>query len=68
MKKHLFMSPLEKVDSIMKLIAPLWLFIVHRTITTQYTGTYLDEIFWVKDEDSDGKLGKDINRIIYLKD
>ena len=55
-------------DKIMKLIAPLWLFIVHRTITTQYTGTYLDEIFWVKDEDSDGKLGKDINRIIYLKD
>lgn len=45
-----------------------WLFIVHRTITTQYTGTYLDEMFWVRDELSDGKLGKDVNRIIYLRD
>lgn len=44
-----------------------WLFVVHRTITTQYTGTYLDELFWIQDELSDGKLGKDINRIIYLK-
>ena len=44
-----------------------WLFIVHRTITTQYTGAYLDELFWIQDELSDGKLGKDINRIIYLK-
>jgi hypothetical protein len=25
------------------LMQPLWLFIVHRTITTQYTGNYLDE-------------------------
>ena len=54
--------------NVKSLMQPLWLFIVHRTITTQYTGTYLDELFWVQDEDSDGKLGKDINRIIYLKD
>ena len=52
----------------MEKIQPFWLFIVHRTITTQYTGTYLDELFWIQDELSDGKLGKDINRIIYLKD
>jgi hypothetical protein len=45
-----------------------WLFIVHRTITTQYTGTFLNEIFWVQDELHDGKLGKDVNRIIYLRD
>ena len=45
-----------------------WLFIVHRTITTQYTGSFLDDIFWVQDELHDGKLGKDVNRIIYLRD
>ena len=45
-----------------------WLFIVHRTITTQFSGSFLDEIFWVQDELSDGKLGKDVNRIIYLRD
>lgn len=42
-----------------------WLFIIHRTITTQFAGTYLDDLFWVEDELSDGKLGKDVNRIIY---
>lgn len=47
---------------------PYWLFIVHRTITTQYTGSFLDEMFWVQDELHDGKLGKDVNRIIYLRD
>ncbi len=45
-----------------------WLFVVHRVITTQYTGTYLDELFWIQDELSDGKLGKNVNRIIYQKD
>lgn len=52
----------------LKKVQPFWLFIVHRTITTQYTGSYLDELFWVQDEDSSGILGKDVNRIIYLKD
>ena len=45
-----------------------WLFAVHRTITTHFSATYLDELFWIQDEDSDGKLGKDVNRIIYKKD
>ena len=45
-----------------------WLFAVHRVVTTQYTGTYLDELFWIQDELSDGKLGKDVNRIIYKRD
>lgn len=52
----------------MEKVMHFWLFLVHRTITTQYTGTYLDELFWVQDELSDGKLGKDVNRIIYQKD
>ena len=58
---------LDPSETNMDKIQPFWLFIVHRTITTQYTGTYLDEIFWIQDELSDGKLGKDINRIIYSK-
>ncbi len=45
-----------------------WIFAVHRTVTTQYSGAYLDDIFWLQDDDSDGKLGKDVNRIIYQKD
>lgn len=45
-----------------------WLFMVHRTITTQYTGTFLEEIFWIQDDLSDGKLGKNVNRIIYKND
>ena len=54
----------ENIEKLQK----FWLFIIHRTITTQFTGTYLDEIFWVQDELSDGKLGKDVNRIIYRRD
>ena len=53
---------------VQKLMLPLFLIIVHRTITTQFTGTYLDDFFWVQDEFCDGKLGKDINRIIYLNE
>ena len=57
----------ESSKTNMEKLQHFWLFIVHRTITTQYSGTYLDEIFWIQDDLSDGKLGKDINRIIYLK-
>lgn len=48
-------------------ITPFWIFAIHRTVTTQYTGMYLDELFWLQDDLNDGKLGKDINRVIYLK-
>ena len=58
---------LDSSKTNMDKIMHFWLFIVHRTITTQYSGTYLDELLWVQDELSDGKLGKDINRIIYSK-
>lgn len=57
---------LESSKSNMDKLQQYWLFIIHRTITTQYTGSYLDEIFWIQDDLSDGKLGKNINRIIYL--
>lgn len=43
-----------------------YLFIIHRVITTQYSHTYQGEYLWVQD-DTNTKLGKDINRIIYKK-
>ena len=58
---------LEDSNENMEKLQKFWLFIVHRTITTQFTGSYLDEVFWVQDELSDGKLGKDVNRIIYFR-
>lgn len=48
-------------------ITSYFLFATHRTITTQFTKEYLDEMFWIADDRSDGKLGKDVNRIIYHK-
>lgn len=59
---------LDSSDSNMNKLQHFWLFAVHRTITTQYTSTYLNELFWIQDENSDGKLGKNINRIIYNKE
>lgn len=40
--------------------------IVHRIIKTQYTHEYKSEYFWIEDE-VNTKLGKDVNRIIYIK-
>ena len=38
----------------------------HRVIVSQYSHTYESEYFWIEDE-TNTKLGKDINRIIYIK-
>lgn len=43
-----------------------YLFITHRVIVSQYSHTYETEYFWVQDE-TNTRLGKDINRIIYIK-
>ena len=51
-----------------KAMSSFWIFATHRTITTQYTGTYDTEYFWLSDELNDDKLGKGVNRIIYSKD
>lgn len=59
--KFLFDSSEEN----MKAVQPFWLFAVHRTITTQYTGSYITEYFWIVDELNDDKLGKGVNRIVY---
>lgn len=40
--------------------------IVHRVIKTQYTHEYKSELFWIQD-DNHTHLGKDIDRIIYIK-
>lgn len=40
--------------------------IVHRVIKSQYTHEYKSEYFWIHDE-TNTKLGKDINRIVYIK-
>ena len=42
-----------------------WIYATHRTVTTQYTGSYLTEIFWLEDEENEDRLGKGVNRIIY---
>ena len=55
----------DNSDEKIKNLSSYWLFATHRTITTQYTGTYKRELFWLSDEESSGKLGKGVNRIIY---
>ena len=44
-----------------------WIFATVRTITTRYTGEYINEFFWLMDEINDDKLGKNVNRIVYMK-
>lgn len=51
-------------ENMKKLLQPC-LFLVHRTITTQYTATYLNDMYWLQDDLCDDKLGKNIKRIIY---
>ena len=49
-------------------VSRFWIFATHRTITTQYTGTYQNEYFWLMDVLNDDKLGIDVERIVYSKD
>lgn len=42
--------------------------IIHRTITTQYTGQYIREFLWLYDESNKDVLGKGVNRIIYSRE
>ena len=58
---------MEKTDENLKKIQQYWIFAVSRTITTQYTGAYQDEMFWLQDEDNEDKLGKGVKRVIYLR-
>lgn len=50
-----------------KKLSQFSIFAVHRTITTQYTGRYETEYFWLQNGLNDDKLGKDVSRIIYSK-
>ena len=49
-------------------ITRLLLSVTHRVVTSQYTGEYIDEFFWIGDIFETGLLGKDINRIIYTRE
>jgi len=57
----------ENISKLKSKITSYLLFATHRTVTTQYSKEYLNEMFWIEDSHSDGKLGKEVNRIIYLK-
>ena len=50
-----------------KIMANFLISAVHRTITTQFSGTYETEFFWLQDDLNDDKLGKNVSRIIYSK-
>lgn len=56
---------LDPSDENMKVVQPFWLFAIHRTITTQYTASYITEYFWIQDEYNSDILGKNVNRIVY---
>jgi hypothetical protein len=58
----------EESEANFEKLRPFFLFLVHRTITTQFAGSYITELLWILDQSSDGKLGKDVNRIIYTCD
>ena len=55
-------------DENLMLVASFVNYATHRTITTQYTGTYQTELFWLEDDPDNSKLGKGVSRIIYSKD
>lgn len=55
----------DKHEEIIKEISTYWLYITHRTVTTQYSGTYISDYFWIMDEKHSDKLGKDVERIVY---
>lgn len=57
----------ETTEENMKDVEKYWLFAVHRTITTQFSASYIDDIFWLQDDLNDDKLGNGVNRIVYSK-
>jgi len=58
----------DRSEANMNKLAQFLLGIVHRTVTTQFTGQYLSEAFWIEDDSGNGMLGKDVKRIIYAKE
>ena len=51
----------------MSILQSFWIFAVNRIVTSQYSGIYLHEYFWLSDELNTDKLGKNINRIVYSR-
>ena len=58
---------LDSSDDNRNKLSSFWIFAVSRTVTSQYSGTFESEYFWLEDELNDDKLGKNVNRIIYIR-
>ena len=58
----------ENSKEVLDKLSHFWIFATHRTVTTQYTGSFISELFWIQDELNDNKLGNGVNRIIYRRD
>ncbi len=55
-------------DEIGKLFNRFYLFLIHRTISRySFEFEYKNELIWIENGIDDDKLGRDVNRIIYLK-
>ena len=48
-------------------ISTYCIFAVHRTITTQFSGSYITEVFWIRDYYENKQLGANVCRIVYYK-
>jgi hypothetical protein len=58
----------SKIKEKLSILRHYWIFATHRTITTQYTGSFIADVFWLEDEENEDRLGKGVNRIIYRRD
>lgn len=58
----------ENTKEVLDKLSHFWIFATNRTITTQYTGSFISELFWLQDELNENKLGNGVNRIIYRRD
>lgn len=55
----------ENTDENIRNVASYFMYAVHRTITTQYTGDYKTEYFWLEKPKNNDIFGKGVSRIIY---
>ena len=58
---------LDPSEDNMKILQSFWIFAVNRVVTSQFTGTFQHEYFWLTDELNNDKLGKSVNRIVYSR-
>ena len=58
---------LDSTSDNMKILQSFWIFAVNRIVTTQYSGIFQREYFWLTDELNTDRLGKGVNRIVYSR-